>query len=70
MRKNIRKRILQLGIRSLRRVSGKLQVWQTHTIDEHLIGAYIVRGFEAFCPGVGNEIVLIDAVAAHPQTTH
>ena len=50
---------------SLGWVPGKLQIGQAHAVDDHLVGADIVRRFEAFRAAIGNEIVLIDTIATH-----
>ena len=51
--------------KSLGWVPGKLQIGQAHAVDDHLVGADIVRRFEAFRAAIGNEIVLIDTIATH-----
>ena len=56
---------LWLDCQSLGRVPRKLQVGQAHAVDDHLVGADIVRRLEAVGAGIGNIIVLIDAIATH-----
>src|SRR5262249_672444 len=52
-----------------RRAAGELDEGEAHTADLHAIGAHVGRRPEATACGKRDDVVLIDAVAAHSRTT-
>ena len=53
---------------SVGRISRKFEIWQPHTLIHDLIRSGICWRFESFGAAVRYVIVLIHAVAAHPQS--
>src|SRR5215813_6934889 len=49
------------------RITGEFEIWQANAVDQDLIRADRSRSFEAPGAGVGNEIILVDAVAAYAK---
>jgi len=55
---------------SVRGVSREFEIWQSHTANENLVGAYTCRRLKIYGAAGSDEIVLIDAITTHTQSAN